>query len=205
MQLALAYQDALPSSHRKALYAAAELLSDSIVDDLVAFREGSWDANDSYLAGMLPPRYLPRYTPGFIRRFHYCLLTVIWKLGQRERVPFSCVAEELAAHLLIEAASAALEEAGEEVNFGAFEDELFEDLDFEFLYDDAYVGIEETAFAEMAGVANLAFADWFTRFGPPDNDTYPEPHPLAWDATAPDGTGEEHTDDAEDTAEGEDK
>ena len=199
MQLGIAYRKALPASHRKALYAAAELLSDSIVDDLVALREGSWDVNGSYLAGMLPPRYLPRYTPQFIQRFYVRLLIVIWKLGQRERIPLSCVAEELAAHLLIEAAGAAMEEAGEEADFSAFEDELFEDLDFAFLYDNAYDGIEETAFAEMAGVTNLAFADWFTQFGPPDNNTYPEPHPLAEDESS--ATADEPDDDEEDADE----
>lgn len=184
MRLGQAYRKALPPQHGEALYSAAEILSDSMVDDLVAIRDGSWTANGSYLASMLPPRYVLRYTPQFVRRFHACLLTVIWKLGQRERILLSCVAEELAAHILIQEAVAVLETAGEKADFGAFEDELFEDLDFEMLYDDAYDGIEETEFATVAGVVNLGFADWFTRFGPPDNDTYPEPHPFAWDSAA---------------------
>lgn len=194
MRFGQAYRKALPSQHGEALYSAAELLSDSIVDDLVAIRDGSWTANESYLAGMLPPRYVLRYTPQFIRRFHACLHTVIWKLGQRERVPLSCVAEELAAHILIQEAVAVLEAAGEEADFGAFEDELFEDLDFELLYDDAYDGIEETKVAEVAGIVNLSIADWFTRFGPPDNTTYPEPHPLVWDSATVSADGPDDDD-----------
>lgn len=198
MELGYAYRKTLPPSHREALYTAAEMVEDGILADLAASRSRSWEAAYSYTASMLPPRYVLRYTPLFIRRFYACLLTVVWKLGQRERIPLSSVAEELAAHILIQEAIGVLEGEGEEADFGAFEQELFEDLDFEMLYDNAYDGIEETAFAEELGVVNLAFADWFTSFGSPDSDTYPEPHPLAWDATATVETGDEDTDDAED-------
>jgi len=196
MKLGHAYRRVLMPEQREALYTSAEFLQEDMQADLAAIREGSFSAEHSLIAASLPPRYLLRYTPTFMRRFHACLLTVVWKLGQRERIPLSCVAEELAAHLLIEHAMAALEMEGIEVDssdFVAFEEELFEDTDFEMLYEGKYDGIEESAFADIAGLVNLAFADWFVRFGAPDNHEYPEPHPLSQDESATD----DNTDDRE--------
>lgn len=184
MRLGYAYREALTLGQREALYSAAEMMEEGILDDLAAFHNGSWEAEYSVTVSGLPQRYLLRYTPQFIRRFDMCLLTVIWKLGQRQRILLSCVAEELAAYSLIQVATGILETTDEETDFNAFKELLFEDIDFELLYDNAFDGIEETQLAEKLGIANLAFADWFTSFGSPGSDTYPEPHPLAWDNTA---------------------
>lgn len=62
MQLGIAYRKVLPLSHREALYSAAQMLNDNIVDDLVAIRNHSWEAKDSALAGTLP-RVISRATP----------------------------------------------------------------------------------------------------------------------------------------------
>lgn len=204
VQLGQAYQRVLPVNHREALFAAAEILYDAMLDDLEVINSGAWSADDtreqsiefSFIAGNLPTRYRLRYTPRFMKRFHLCLLTVIWKLGQREPLKLSSVAEELAAYLLIQQAESSLELDGVQADFASFEDELFEDLDFELLYDDAYDGIEATAIADEIGMANLAFADWFTRFGSPDSTDYLEPHPLCFeddeeDMYANDETGED--------------
>ena len=99
---------------------------------MVAIRDHSWKVEDSALVEMLPQRYLSRYTPQFMRQFHVCFLTVVWKLGQRDRIQLSCVAEELAAYALIQEATAVLEINEDEADFTSFEDELFEDMDFGF-------------------------------------------------------------------------
>ena len=181
MKLGYAYRRAIPRSHAEALFTAAEIMGDHIAEELGAIRSGTWTASDSALADDLPPRYLPRYTPQFMRRFCWCALTVIWKLGQRKRLSLSCVAEELAAHLLIQQAGAVLEQDGHAADFGLLEEYLFEDLDFEFLYDNSSDGIERSAVAETIGMENLPFADWFERFGAPDNHAYAEPHPLVYE------------------------
>jgi hypothetical protein len=65
----------------------------------------------------------------------------------------------------------ALEEEGEEGEeeesdepFGAFIEEYFEDLDFRFLFDDAYDGIDVAPENQALGIASLAFDDWFLPF-----------------------------------------
>jgi hypothetical protein len=91
----------------------------------------------------------------------------------------SCVAEELAAHVLLQEAEAFAEEQELPVDYARFRDTLFEDFDFEFLYDETYDGIERTELGKVMGITHLPFAEWFERFGPPANSTYTEVHPYA--------------------------
>lgn len=180
MELGQAYSEELSESHRRALLDAANELIDTTMSDLSASSDPDWSA-DSWLIGtLLPTRYRLHYTPAFARKFFMCLVTVVWKLGQAEIIRPPCVAEELAASILIQEAEALLEERGEAADFEAFYDSLFEDTDFEYLFDDAYDGIEKTDLAETMGMTNLAFADWFKRFGPPDTAGYTEVHPYTW-------------------------
>ncbi len=86
----------------------------------------------------------------------------------------------MAAHILIEEAQEYLEEDDEEADFGVFEDRFFEDLDFEYLYDDAYDGIETADVAEVMGITNLAFGEWFEPFAFADESDYTEVHPYTW-------------------------
>ena len=76
------------------------------------------------------------------------VVTVVWKLAQRVPLRLSCVAEELAAHMLLQEAEAIAEEQNQIVDYSNFRDTLFEDLDFEFLYDETYDGIEGTELGE---------------------------------------------------------
>jgi len=187
MELGLAYKELLSPTHRRALADAADILIDTTLDDLAATNDPTW-SNDRWLIGtMLPPRYQLHYDALFAKQFFLCLTTVIWKLGQPEPMRPSCVAEELAAHVLIEEARELLEQGGLEAEFGEFEDRFFEDLDFVYLYDDAYDGIEQTDIAEQMGITYLAFADWFKRFGPPDGSGYTEVHPYAVAVGEPEG------------------
>lgn len=179
MELAQAYADVLPASHRQALAEAANELIDTTMRDLEASDTPDW-SNDNWLIGtFLPPRYIPRYTAKFAQRFFACLMTIVWKLGQREPIPLSCTAEELAAHILIEEAEALLEMKGIEADFGDLYDMLFEDVDFEFLYEGAHDGIETTELAEEMGIVHLDFESWFERFGLSKSSGYPEVHPAA--------------------------
>src|SRR5262245_7977967 len=46
------------------------------------------------------------------RRFFVCLVTVVWKLGQTEPMRPSCMAEELATHILMREAEGLLDQDG---------------------------------------------------------------------------------------------
>jgi len=179
MELGQAYEEALTEAQRHALMEAAQELIDTTLMDLSASDRPDWTADNWLMGTMLPPRYRLRYTADFARRFFVCLITVIWKLGQREQMRPSCLAEELAAHILLQEAEALAEERDEPLNFDGFRDAFFEDLDFEFLYEETFDGIERTDVAEAMGITRLPFGEWFERFGPPRSSTYTEVHPYA--------------------------
>ncbi len=90
----------------------------------------------------------------------------------------SSLAEELAAWVIIREAKRYLEDdTDEEVEnaFDTFIAAYFEDTDFEYLYDNAYDGIEETEVAQFMGLSPLAFRDWFSPFSDEPSRT---PHPY---------------------------
>ena len=142
MELGQAYEDVLSDQERGLLLEAAQELIDTTLMNLGASDRADWTADNWLIGTMLPPRYRLKYTAKFARRFFLCLVTVVWKLGQREPLRLSCVAEELAAYILVLEAEALAEEQDQAVDFGSFRDTLFEDLDFEFLYDETYDAIE---------------------------------------------------------------
>jgi hypothetical protein len=118
--------------------------------------------------GHLPSRYLHGYTLLFYKQFAVCIITVAWKLAQPKHIPLSSVAEELAAWAIINQAKALTEEDedGEAIEkvLEKFIDVYFEDLDFEFLFDNAYDGIDESEAVQELGMSSLAFNDWFKPF-----------------------------------------
>ena len=118
------------------------------------------------LTAYLPERYAARYSPQFIKQFALCLFTVAWKLAQPAWIRPACVAEELALRALIREAEAVLEQEGRRpFDFGDFEDEAFDDLDFEYLFTPATDGIDRSPAGAWLGMGSLAFDDWFTPFG----------------------------------------
>ena len=74
--LAQYWSDYLPDSHREALDTGLCWL----VDDFL----GEGDGEDSLLAGLLPSAYTLRYTGVFLRMWFVTVLTVGYKLAQRE-------------------------------------------------------------------------------------------------------------------------
>lgn len=180
MSLPEVYEKLLAPDYVRALEDAISWSVDHALDNLAVI-EVAGDADEPvdwknlvFLSG-LPVRYRHMYTPLFATKFVVCLIVATHKMADPERIGegmFSCVAEELAAHLVIEEAEALLkadrEERGEgdtEVDFGALYELMFEDTDFEWLYDPEMDGIERdaVAMAEL-GIGNLAFERWFSPF-----------------------------------------
>ena len=147
----------------EALHGAGDVLIDSYCDDLAHLSTGgAFDA--TFMSSDLPRRYLARYDYLFAKRFFTCLVTVVWKLGAPEQYDLACVAEEMALHALIEQATMDLERRGVEADFGDFCDDAFQDLDFLWLFDPKYDGIEDSPEGAFLGVGNLHFDEWFTPF-----------------------------------------
>ena len=169
---AKAWSKYLPDNHREALYSALCMLSDEFFDyDL--------DDENHELRHLLPRKYLHLYTPLFLKNFYATIITVGYKLAlpKKSATLIACTAEELALHILIEEASALLEIDGEEADFGDFEDMIYQDMDFEYLYDMKVDGIEDSEVGVEIGIGNLHFSEWFKPF---DNASMPV-HPLCQD------------------------
>jgi len=85
------------------------------------------------------------------------------------------VVEELATNAIIEATQdyAELEQEETEVEHERLvtmslvddlQETLLEDLDFTFLFDDQYDGIDQTPVGQMLHMAPMSFEDWFKPF-----------------------------------------
>jgi len=153
------WDDCLAESHREALHNALCLLVDDFLNDP--------DYDQPLFITALPSKYLLQYDGGFRRKFLVILLTVGYKLAQAEPpVPlFSCTAEELGLHVLIEEAREGLKAQGIEPEFSEFEDQVFQDdMDINILYDMALDGVENTTVGDSMGYGNLQFVQWFEPF-----------------------------------------
>lgn len=180
MGLPQVYDDVLEADHVRALEEAIGWSVDHALDELGVVEEAELsgedlDWNTLPLMGRLPPRYQHRYTPQMLRPFVVCLVTVTGKMADPDRVGSgmcSCVGEELAAHLVANAAgwllAADRQDRGAsvaDVDFSPLESLWFEDTDVEWLYRPELDGIEadEEVEAEL-GVAHLVPERWFEPF-----------------------------------------
>ena len=172
IRLAEAWSEYLPVNHREALYSALCTLSDD-------FFENGLEDEDHIFRELLPRKYFHKYTPIFLKNFHATLLTVGYKLvlSEQSETLSACTAEELALHILIERASTLLDMDGIEADFFGFEDVIYQDTDFEYLYDPERDGIEDSEIGTELGIGNLHFSEWFKIF---DNASMPI-HPLCQD------------------------
>ena len=76
----------------------------------------------------------------------------------------SCTAEELACAIIIGLAEVHLEEKGIKADFGGFEEEIYQDTDFKFLYRPDMDGIEDSPEFSHLGIGPLRLDEWFEPF-----------------------------------------
>jgi hypothetical protein len=147
----------------EALCGAGDILIDCYCQDLAQLI-GDGAFSDTFMAADIPDRYLRRCDYLFAKKFLACLTTVVWKLQAPEQYEIACVAEELALYALIEQARGQLDERGVDADFGEFCDDAYQDLDFLWLFDPKYDGIEESPEGAFLGIGNLRFEEWFEPF-----------------------------------------
>ncbi|MGO2542171.1 hypothetical protein ACT3TS_12570 [Specibacter sp. AOP5-B1-6] len=152
---------------RGAMHWAFEFLVDQLFDDVSTLRTEPEAVAETMQLGDLPPLHRAHYGPLFAQRFLAVTLDLGTSLATSYRSP-TCVAQELALRLLLDCVEIlqdmlpALELA--EDWRGSAEDNLFEDLDHELLYDPAFDGIASSPLAGQLGMANLDVSSWFTPF-----------------------------------------
>lgn len=139
------------------------LLINDALDTLT--REGS--LTESTLAWHLPERLRHRYTEATLRGLLVALVGVGGQLAETDSPSLRCLADELSLHVIIQHADSWLEARGEgHVDWSRYEDAVFEDMDFDLLYEPQWDGVEDpnSDVALEHGMVNLRVKDWFTPF-----------------------------------------
>ncbi|MGW5674100.1 hypothetical protein ACWEV4_03315 [Streptomyces sp. NPDC003860] len=156
-----------------ALVHGTVVLVDELFQDVgVLSRERSTVAEcDGHLWHLedLPPRYALQYDAHFARRFLVTVISMTTRFTGGDFRQLGCVAEELALRLLLDAASVSLEtfdllDEGVKAALDAFAENVYEDADHEWLYDDSADGIDEGPVGEALGIAPMSIGSWFTPF-----------------------------------------
>lgn len=145
---------------------ACNTLVDELFDDVFTLRD-SGSIRETWQINNLPPLYRARYDALFAQKF----LTVAVDLGTSFIAGFrspTCVAQELALKFVLD---------GVEVLRDLYprlplardwrswtEDSLFEDLDYETLFDASLDGVSTDPNYAHLGMANLDFSSWFVPF-----------------------------------------
>jgi hypothetical protein len=176
---------------RAALMAAAEEIIDRCVDDLqvVEFDDDGRlvdldEAEDTFVFEAFPPRYRGVYDERFFRKVLVTSVKVAQDLADPHGGPAACTAEEI----IRRAIGTVAEQWWEITDLGRAvlhpDEVLLEDIDFEFLYEDAFDGLEDSP-ADQASmnVEVPSIQDWFTPF---NDDRVVHPY-----AETPRSTGQE--------------
>lgn len=154
-----------------ALWEASVILIDQLFEDLAALRKlhsvDRQDIGDTIVLSWLPPRHAHNYDVGFVQRFLVVAADMTGALAKGWARP-SCVAQELALRCLLDQVEVledtyALDLADDWR--GMLEDQLFEDMDSDLLYQNAMDGFENDVELNMQlGFAPMNVHDWFEPF-----------------------------------------
>lgn len=158
-----------------ALIYATDVLIDELFEDVHTLEQegtnvGECDGPLWHLED-LPERYVLQYDTRFARRFLVTVIAMTTRFTNGSLDQLSCVAEELALRLLLNQTTVTLElfgllEDGVSNALEVFADNVYEDMDHEWLYDGSMDGIDEGAVGSTLGIAPMAFGAWFTPFNP---------------------------------------
>ena len=159
-----------PTRHRAitaALQKAADETAERIDTALECIRQGftppgprGWAHvyEDLGVDELVPRRYLDRYDEQFLAKFLTTVRKVKTALADPRRVfILNTRLEEIAMHAIL----ALAEENGlESQTIAELKEDMFEDLDHEWLYDDRFDGIEDSEAGRYLGVHHMRFAEW---------------------------------------------
>lgn len=160
----------------EAIHTAAGLLLESALDD-VAHLTGGGDFTETERWNFVPPRFLARYNCSFALKFHLCLVMVYWRMFSPTPERLACVGEEMACEAIVREAERILadyfiadgrgldETDPRQDTISGVAEEMFEDTDFELLWETERDGLEHVMAALGSPPARLRFREWFLSFG----------------------------------------
>lgn len=156
-----------------ALVWATDVLVDQLFEDVQTLTEEDTTAAECdgplWHLEDLPARYALQYDSLFARRFLVTVVAMTTHFTDGSFQRLGCVAEELALRLLLNEAHVTLEtfgllDDGVSAALDAFADNVYEDMDHEWLYDDSMDGMDESPIGEVLRVAPMGFKAWFSPF-----------------------------------------
>lgn len=160
--------DTLSDFQKNALRTSICVLYEFYLDDLAALMKDDTDFDETMMSTALPPRFKSLYNCLFAKKFFACFVAATERIRNSEHP--RCVAEEMAVKEIFSHAISMTKDDGlydeqtiEEITEGLYdyEEDLFEDQDFLFLWDGKFDGIE---YIHELGMANLGFSQWFNAF-----------------------------------------
>jgi hypothetical protein len=157
---------------RAALIVAVNEIIDRCIDD-IQFTEFDEDgrlvdpneADDTFVFEAFPPRYRYAYDEPFFRNVLVTAIKVAQDLADPNSGPAACTAEEIVRRAIGTVAQQLWQITGLGLPVLDPNELLLEDTDFEFLYEDAFDGLEDDP-ARQAGmnVEVPHLRDWFAPF-----------------------------------------
>lgn len=176
-----------------ALVYSTTILVDHLFNDVITLSTKKTKAAERedvlWVLEELPAHYALQYTALFARRLHVTAVALTARLTQPHFGQLSCVAEELLLRILLTEAEVVLETCGllddEVANaWEIFRDEVYEDLDHEWLYNPAMDGIDEDPRVAHLGIAPMGVRHWFSPF---NEGRYVHPYAADDEANSDDG------------------
>lgn len=154
-----------------ALWEASGILIDQLFEDLFSLRKlrtvDREDIANTFVLSWLPPRQAQKYDVRFVQSFLVVAADMTGALVRGWSRP-SCVAQELALRCLLDQVE--ILEDSYELDLaddwrGKLEEQMFEDMDSEMLFQDAMDGFENDVGLNMQlGLAPMSVEDWFEPF-----------------------------------------
>lgn len=156
-----------------ALIVAATQMIDELFQDietLAANGGGTVPESDGPFFALedLPQRFTHHYDGRFARRFHVAAIMITGRLSAEQWLVPSSIAEALALHLVIQRAQTLLVDQGlvdhelARQTYLAFQDDAFDDVDHEWLYQPNFDGFEtDDTFTAKLGTADMRAESWF--------------------------------------------
>jgi hypothetical protein len=182
---------------RGALMFAANLVFDRIVDDLVSSDEQRRRLGEErFVEEYLPAQYRQRYDAPFVRKLLATAAKVSQDLATADYSFPGCTAEELVLSMIVQQWEVLLDLTGLGQSWTDLSEYLFEDTDFEYLFEPEMDGVENDPLVhKTSGIEVNPIGDWFVPFNA-DSRVHPyavdmtDREPTLFDLTHIDANGE---------------
>lgn len=170
MRFATDITDLLTTDELDVLESAFDIVDDQLFEEVIDLVNHTVNPSDrsgplrTFSERHLPTRYRESYDIGLLRRLTVCLVCAAERVDEPLQ-PLRCRGEELVLRAVIEMALTEWEASGRtgDHSFDQLLDLCFADLDHEYMFDEAFDGIDDPGTYEgsQLGVRGLHPSGWF--------------------------------------------